>query len=85
MITTELKNARIKLRLSQSELARRCGLTHAQVSLIERGKVDPHVSNLVQMGRVLNMELVLVPKSMVGLVQGLQVQEPAQPAYTLDE
>ena len=56
---------------------------------MERGKIDPRVSNLVQLARVLNLEPMLVPKQWVGFVHGLQAGDrrdtASRPAYTLDD
>jgi transcriptional regulator with XRE-family HTH domain len=41
-----LRAARKKLRLSQEEVAARCGLEQGEVSRIERGLRDPQVSTL---------------------------------------
>lgn len=88
MFAEQIKRARLAHKLTQRELAKRCGLTQPQISLMERGNVDPQVSNLVQVARVLDLEPMLVPKQWAGFVKGLQMSDetahPARPAYRIE-
>lgn len=55
---------------SQAELARRLGVTGANISRIERG-ADLRVSTLIDVARELKLEPLLVPKEHVSSVRGL--------------
>ncbi|WP_043526883.1 cupin domain-containing protein [Litchfieldella xinjiangensis] len=45
-VGTRLRALRSLRGISQRELAKRCGVTHSSLSLIEQGKVSPSVSSL---------------------------------------
>ena len=45
-VGARLKALRTLRGISQRELAKRCGVTHSSLSLIEHGKVSPSVSSL---------------------------------------
>jgi transcriptional regulator with XRE-family HTH domain len=65
-----LASARERLGLSQSELARRLGVSGANLSRIEHG-ADLRVSTLVDIARALQLEPMLVPKERVPSVRAL--------------
>lgn len=65
-----LAAARERLGISQSELARRLGVSGANLSRIEHG-ADLRVSTLVDVARALQLEPMLVPKSAVPSVRAL--------------
>lgn len=48
--------------LTQADLASRAGLARETVSKIERGAVDPQLSTLEEYGRVLDVEIMVVPR-----------------------
>jgi transcriptional regulator with XRE-family HTH domain len=75
-ITKTLKAARQSKRLSQRELSDKVGLTQSHISRIENAAVDLQVSNLIELARALELELVLVPKKVLPPVQSL-VREAA--------
>ncbi len=83
-----LKNARKEKNLSQQELAKRVGMPQSHISNIENGRVDLQTSSLVEIARILDLELMLVPRTLIRTVQALQrnenVSEP-RPMYRLDE
>jgi len=68
-ISAEIKSARRRLGLSQAELARMVKLTQAHVSGIENGRVIPRFDTLVEIVRALEMDLVLVPRSISFIVK----------------
>ncbi|MDE0031461.1 MAG: helix-turn-helix transcriptional regulator [Deltaproteobacteria bacterium] len=92
-----LKTAREAQGLSQRELSAKSRLPQSHISKIENGAVDLRTSSLVELARVLDLELVLVPRRGVpavrsivrGLAQGHRgsggplVEVP--PAYSLDD
>ena len=69
-IVTELINARKATRLTQAELAARAGLSRMTVQRIEAGDIDPRLSTLLEMARVLGMELMMVPAELRPDVEG---------------
>lgn len=67
----ELRIARRKKGLTQSELAYRVGLPQSHISSIERGKIDIRVSTLIQLARVLDHEMMLVPRQFNTLIKAI--------------
>jgi len=65
-----LAAARERLGLSQAELARRLGVSGANLSRIEHG-ADLRVSTLLDVARALQLEPMLVPKEHVPSVRAL--------------
>ena len=56
---------------SQAELGRRIGLPQVHISGIETGKVSPRISTLLDLVRVLDHDLLLVPRTLVPAVHAL--------------
>lgn len=76
--------------MSQRALANLVGIPQSHISKIERGLVDLQVSSLIQLSRVLDLELMFIPRILVSTVQALQhgIQENAtrpRPMYRLEE
>lgn len=67
----ELKAARVKRGWSQAELGRRAGLPQAHVSGIETGKIVPRYDTLIDLVRLLEHDLILVPRALVPAVSSL--------------
>src|ERR1017187_8756490 len=63
--------ARLARGWSQVELGRRVGLPQVHISGIETGKVAPRFNTLLDLVRVLDYDLLLVPRSLVPAVQSL--------------
>jgi transcriptional regulator with XRE-family HTH domain len=96
-IVKQLKAARLRKNLSQRDLAEKVSVPQSHISRIESGVVDIRISSLIEMARVLDMELALVPRKLVPAVQSIirgtgsdqasfkQLQSPPPPAYRLDE
>lgn len=61
-ISEALKSARERKGLSQRELGDLAGVPQSHISKIESGGVDLRLSSLIELARVLNLELTLVPK-----------------------
>jgi transcriptional regulator with XRE-family HTH domain len=70
-IRHDLIKARHAHRWSQVELGRRTGLPQVHISGIETGKVVPRFNTMLDLVRVLEYDLLLVPRSLVPLVQSL--------------
>jgi transcriptional regulator with XRE-family HTH domain len=67
----QIKNARAKRGWGQRELAAQVGLQQPHVSAIESGEVAPRFDTLLDLVRVLNLDLLLVPRALVPAVQSL--------------
>jgi transcriptional regulator with XRE-family HTH domain len=92
-IVTALKAAREKKGLSQRALSAQAGVPQSHISRIERGAVDLQLSSLIELARVLDLEVMTVPRKLVPAVQAIVraktstgLREGAvPPAYSLDE
>jgi transcriptional regulator with XRE-family HTH domain len=67
-----LRAQRQKHSWSQTDLGDRIGLGQEHVSNIERGITSPRVDTLLNIARVLDLDLVLVPRALVPAVQALE-------------
>jgi transcriptional regulator with XRE-family HTH domain len=76
---------RVRLGLTQRELARRCGISHSRISQIEAGKNNFTASTLTQLADHLGMEPLLVPKLLVHSVANLlhQASTSSRPDFQL--
>jgi transcriptional regulator with XRE-family HTH domain len=97
-IITALKAAREKKELSQRALSAQAGVPQSHISRIERGAVDLQLSSLIELARVLDLEVMTVPRKLVPAVQAIirtetsprfsegtiGFSEAVPPAYTLD-
>ena len=66
-----LKEARAKRRWSQRDLSSRIGLTQRHVSGIESGKIVPRYDTILELVRILDHDLLMVPRALVPVVQSL--------------
>ena len=73
-----LKELREKRDWSQRDLAGRLGLTQTHISGIESGKIVPRYDTLLELVRILDHDLLMVPRALVPVVQSL-VRDHAQP------
>ncbi|TWT11472.1 helix-turn-helix domain-containing protein [Reyranella sp. CPCC 100927] len=87
-----LKDARVRKGLTQRTLSLKAGLPQSHISRIEAGKVDLQLSSLVALTRLLDLELMLVPRQAVPAVRSIVgdggPSPPAnvtRPAYRLDD
>ena len=67
----ELKEARINRKWSQRELGSRIGIPQMHVSGIESGKIVPRYDTLLEIVRILDRDLLMVPRALVPAVQSL--------------
>lgn len=67
----KLKEARINRGWGQRELGGKIGLPQPHISAIESGDVVPRFDTLLDIVRVLELDLLLVPRSLVPAVQSL--------------
>lgn len=70
-IAKTLKEARENKGLSQRALSKKTGVPQSHISKIESGAVDLRLSSLIELARVLDMELALVPRKAVPAVQSI--------------
>lgn len=66
-----LHDARRKRGWSQAELGERVGLPQMHISGIETGKIVPRYDTLLDLVRVLHHDLLLIPRTLVPVVQAL--------------
>src|SRR5437016_11211161 len=74
----ELKEARVKRGWSQRELGSRLGLPQMHISGIESGKIVPRYDTLLELVRILDRDLLMVPRALVPVVQSL-IRDHLQP------
>lgn len=67
----ELKDARVSRGWSQRELGSRLGLPQMHISGIESGKIVPRYDTLLELVRILDRDLLMVPRALVPAVQSL--------------
>lgn len=70
-IARTLKKARENKGLSQRALSKKVGVPQSHISKIESGAVDLRLSSLIELARVLDLELALVPRKTVSAVQSI--------------
>jgi transcriptional regulator with XRE-family HTH domain len=80
-IVSALAAARHGAGLSQRALAAKVGIAQSHLSKIERAAVDPQISSLMDIARVLGLELMLVPKQLVPALQALKREATTDPQY----
>lgn len=76
-LANQIRLAREAANLSQRALSALSGVTQAHISQIESGKLNPGVATMVDIGRALDMEIVLVPKRMLSAVNSLIQPAPS--------
>jgi HTH-type transcriptional regulator/antitoxin HipB len=84
MMRRELIEARHSRGWSQAELGRRLGLPQMHISGIETGKIVPRFDTLLDLVRVLDRDLLMVPRSLVPAVQAL-IREYRRPDHDPDD
>jgi transcriptional regulator with XRE-family HTH domain len=89
-IREHIKNARAKRGWGQRELGAEVGLPQPHISAIESGEIVPRFDTLLDIVRVLDQDLVLVPRSLVPAVQSLiraqkEPEAAEKPLYAADE
>ncbi|MBT7498865.1 MAG: helix-turn-helix transcriptional regulator [Candidatus Thioglobus sp.] len=81
-----LKDARLELKLNQSELGKKMGMPQSHVSKIEKGLSDPRLSTISDMARLLDQELILVPREKLSIINALINQDDEQqPMWNIDK
>lgn len=67
----EIREQRKAKGWSQQELAKKAGLAQRHISGIETGKIVPRYDTLLDILRVLDRDLILVPRKLLSAVQAL--------------
>ncbi len=91
-----LIEARRKRGWTQDELGRRAGLPQVHISGIETGKVVPRFDTLLDLVRVLDRDLMMIPRTLVPAVQALvrdhirpdhkaHADDGERPLYAMDD
>lgn len=85
-----IKDARAKRGWGQRELGAKVGLPQPHISAIESGEIVPRFDTLLDIVRVLDLDLLLVPRSLVPAVQSLiraqkEPESVEKPLYAADE
>lgn len=70
-IAQSLRSAREASGLSQRELSAKSGVPQGHISKIENGTVDLRLSSLIELARVLDRDLMLVPRKALPAVQAI--------------
>ncbi len=70
-IAESLKAARERKGLSQRALSAKAGIPQSHISKIENGVVDLRLSSLVELARVLDLELTLIPRKKLSAVRAI--------------
>ncbi|MGA2270129.1 MAG: helix-turn-helix transcriptional regulator [Bryobacteraceae bacterium] len=80
-----LVDARHQRGWSQVELGQRVGLPQMHISGIETGRVVPRFDTLLDLVRVLDHDLLLVPRDLVPVVQSLTRERRNRHVHGLDD
>jgi transcriptional regulator with XRE-family HTH domain len=86
----QIKEARMKRGWGQRELGAAVGLPQPHISAIESGDIVPRFDTLLDIVRVLGLDLLLVPRSLVPAVQSLILAQKGpesveKPLYAADD
>jgi transcriptional regulator with XRE-family HTH domain len=86
----QIKSARHNRKWGQRDLAAKAGLTQSHISAIESGEVAPRLNTLLDILRVLDLDLLLVPRALVPAVHSLihaheHPELDERPLYAVDE
>ncbi|MBT3347591.1 MAG: helix-turn-helix transcriptional regulator [Thiotrichales bacterium] len=85
-IIQSLKDRRIELKVNQSALGEKMGMPQSHVSKIEKGLNDPRLSTISDMARLLDQELILVPREKLIIINALINQDDEQqPMWSIDK
>jgi predicted transcriptional regulator len=85
MELSEIKRLRQKAGMSQTELARRAGVSQAHIAKIESGKVDPRFSTVERIMRCLKEEKDQCSRHMTQTIYGVQTDDSVASAAELME
>jgi len=85
----QLHQARRLRGLSQRALAAKIGITQSHLSRIEKGTVDLQLSTLLDLARVLELDVMIIPRGLVPAVHaltcGIRPDSGPPPKYALED
>ncbi len=84
-IIEQLKSARLLRGIKQAELGKKLGLPQSHVSKIESDQTDARLSTITDMARMLDHEIMLIPRVMVPQVKALLYGEMQERRWQPDE
>jgi predicted transcriptional regulator len=85
-IIEQLVKSRKERGLKQSELGNKLGLPQSHISKIEGGEIDLRLSTLSDFARILDQEIMLIPRELVLNVKAIISGENLDaPLWQLDE
>lgn len=67
LLSQAIKIQRLKIGLSQEELANRCGFDRTYISMLERGKRNPSFLNVLKLAKGLETSISKLTESYDGL------------------
>lgn len=70
-IVRQLAEIRKKKGVTQVEIAHKLGIPQSSVTRVETGKVDVKLSRFIELARMLDVEVILVPKNKAALLENL--------------
>ena len=81
-----LKDSRLELKVNQTDFGKKMGMPQCHVSKIEKGLSDPRLSTISDMARLLDQELILVPREKLSIINALINQDDEQqPMWNIDK
>jgi transcriptional regulator with XRE-family HTH domain len=90
-IVSRLKSARRHKRWTQKTLSEQTGMPQSHLSNIEKGQINIKLTSLIELSRILDLEVMLIPRQQVLLVNTLLKEkadddtDEQRPAYRLDD
>lgn len=87
-IADTIREERLRKGISQRDLSSKTGIPQGHISKIERGIIDLQVSTFIELARALELELMLIPRSLVPAITALKKpggKEKQKPMYPPDE
>ncbi len=84
-IIKELKGARLARDMKQSELGKKMGLPQSHISKIEQELTNPRLSTVADLARILDHELMLIPREFVPYIASLLSAKPQERKFQPDE
>lgn len=67
-----IRSARQSRGLSQTALGHQIGWPQSYISKLESGQIDPQLSNVTEIARSLDLEVVFIPRSLIPVLNSLQ-------------
>ena len=83
-IAEQLKQARAAKGLSQRALSAKAGIPQSHISKIESGAVNLQLSSLIELSRVLGLELMLVPQKAAPAAKSVVISAAGQSQRATD-